>query len=60
MLGVVEGLSNPPVFLPHLADLVADGRLPVGELVRTYPLADIELAAAAMTSGETVKPVLVP
>ena len=60
VLGVVEGQSNPPEFLPRLASLIADGRLPVGELVRTYPLADIEIAAAAMVAGETVKPVLVP
>ncbi|MEU3985411.1 NAD(P)-dependent alcohol dehydrogenase [Streptomyces sp. NPDC026672] len=60
VVGIVEGRSDPPVFLPYLAELVADGRLPVGELVRTFPLSDAERAAAEMTSGRAVKPVLLP
>jgi aryl-alcohol dehydrogenase len=38
--------------------MVADGRLPVGELVTTYDFADIEQAVADMKSGVTIKPVL--
>lgn len=60
IIGVVEGQSNPPEFLPRLAAMVADGRLPVGELVKTYPLRDIERAAEEMRAGLAVKPVLVP
>ncbi|WP_433286639.1 NAD(P)-dependent alcohol dehydrogenase [Pseudonocardia sp. CA-142604] len=60
VVGVVEGRSNPPVFLPRLAVLVATGRLPVEKLVGTFPLDDIEKAAEAMKAGTTIKPVLVP
>ena len=60
VLGVVEGRSNPPVFLPRLAELVATGRLPVEKLVGTFALEDVEKAAEAMKAGTTIKPVLVP
>ncbi|TQM37101.1 NAD(P)-dependent alcohol dehydrogenase [Pseudonocardia cypriaca] len=60
VVGVVEGRSNPPVFLPRLAELVATGRLPVGRLVGTFPLEEVETAAEAMKAGTTIKPVLVP
>ncbi|KXF77247.1 hypothetical protein ATN84_07535 [Paramesorhizobium deserti] len=60
IMGIVEGRSNPQVFLPQLAGLVASGRLPVGELVKTFPLEEIERAAEAMKSGEAIKPVLLP
>jgi aryl-alcohol dehydrogenase len=60
VVGVVEGRSNPPVSLPRLAELVATGRLPVGKLIGTFALEDVEEAAAAMRAGSTIKPVLVP
>jgi aryl-alcohol dehydrogenase len=60
VVGVVEGRSNPPVFLPRLAELVATGRLPVEKLVGTFSLEDVEKAAEAMKAGTTIKPVLVP
>ncbi|MEV7076336.1 NAD(P)-dependent alcohol dehydrogenase [Streptomyces sp. NPDC093990] len=60
IVGVVEGQSNPPEFLPRLATMVADGRLPVRALVKAFPLGDIERAAEEMRSGLAVKPVLVP
>ncbi|GGP00498.1 hypothetical protein GCM10012280_69400 [Wenjunlia tyrosinilytica] len=58
--GVVEGRSNPPTFLPQLAKLVAAGQLPMGKLVATFPLEDIERAAAATNDGSVVKAVLLP
>jgi aryl-alcohol dehydrogenase len=60
IVGIVEGASNPPVFLPRLAELVASGALPVGALVTTFPLADAERAAEAMKTGAAIKPVLLP
>ncbi len=60
VVGIVEGQTNPPEFLPQLASLVASGKLPVGELVKTFPLEEIERAADAMKSGEAIKPVLIP
>jgi aryl-alcohol dehydrogenase len=60
VVGVVEGRSNPAIFLPRLAELVAMGHLPVERLVGTFPLEEVEKAAEAMKAGTTIKPVLVP
>ncbi|UOZ03458.1 NAD(P)-dependent alcohol dehydrogenase [Amycolatopsis sp. WQ 127309] len=60
IVGIVEGMSNPPLFLPRLAGFIASGRFPIAELVKTYPLAEIDQAIADMKSGATVKPVLIP
>ncbi len=58
--GAIEGDSDPQRFVPWLAARVLSGRFPVERLVRTYPLAAIEEAAADMAAGRTVKPVLLP
>ncbi|MFB6892770.1 NAD(P)-dependent alcohol dehydrogenase [Kitasatospora sp. NPDC056327] len=58
IVGVNQGASVPERFLPALVDLFRAGRLPVDRLVRTYPFADVEEAAAAAGAGEAVKPVL--
>lgn len=57
--GVVEGESIPSVMIPALIDLWRQGRFPFDCLIRKYPFADINQAAADMTSGEAIKPVLV-
>lgn len=58
IVGVNQGAAVPSRFLPALAELCRSGRLPVGRLVRTFPFAEVERAAAAARSGEVVKPVL--
>lgn len=60
IIGIVEGASAPPVFLPRLAELMASGALPVDALVTTFPLDDVERAAEAMKTGAAIKPALVP
>ena len=57
--GIIEGDSDPDVFLPELMDHYRAGRLPVDRLVTTYPLAEINQAIAAQHRGECVKAVLV-
>ena len=47
--GITLGDSETQTFIPLLAAMVADGRLPVGELVTTYDFADIEQAVADVT-----------
>ena len=56
---VVEGHSVPGVFIPRLLALWRAGALPLERLVRTFPLAEINEAAASAERGETIKPVLV-
>jgi len=55
---VYEGGSLPQVFVPQLVDLWRRGRFPFDRLVRTYPLADIDVAEADAAAGKAVKPVL--
>lgn len=57
-IGITEGDSVPQVFLPALVELVRQGRMPIGKLIRRYPFDQINEAATAIASGEVVKPVL--
>ena len=56
--GVIEGDSDPDVFIPALIDHWRAGRLPLEKLVRTFPFADINAAIAAQHHGDCVKVVL--
>lgn len=56
--GVIEGDSDPDVFIPQLIDHWRAGRLPLEKLVRTYPFAEINAAVAAQHHGDCIKVVL--
>lgn len=56
--GVIQGWSEPKVFLPYLVDLMMDGKFPAERLMKFYPLAEINRAAEDMITGDTIKPVL--
>ncbi|MBT9290198.1 NAD(P)-dependent alcohol dehydrogenase [Prosthecodimorpha staleyi] len=56
--GVIQGDSNPPVFIPRLIELWRQGRFPFDRLVRFFPFDEIEAAFAAAASGQVVKPIL--
>jgi aryl-alcohol dehydrogenase len=56
--GIIEGDSDPDVFIPELLDLHSAGRLPFERLISTYPFHDINAAIAAQLAGEVVKVVL--
>jgi aryl-alcohol dehydrogenase len=58
LVGINQGASLPRRFLPALVELHRAGRLPVDELVRSYPFERIETAAEDALSGRVVKPVL--
>ncbi|MEV5848524.1 NAD(P)-dependent alcohol dehydrogenase [Streptomyces sp. NPDC051985] len=57
--GIVEGDSDPDVFIPHLLDLHRSGRFPFDKLITTKPFSEINEAVAAQQRGEAVKIVLV-
>lgn len=59
IMGVLQGDSVPPVFIPRLIDLYQRGLLPIDRLITTYPFADINTAAHHCETGQTIKPVLV-
>lgn len=56
--GVVEGDSEPQVFIPELIDHFLAGRFPFDRLIRFYDFADINQAMADSLNGTTIKPVL--
>lgn len=57
--GVVEGDSDPHVFIPQLAQMWRRGDLPLEELVTTFSFDDFGDAWHSATTGGAVKPVLV-
>ncbi|WP_324698886.1 NAD(P)-dependent alcohol dehydrogenase [Novosphingobium sp. RL4] len=58
LMGVIEGASNPQLFIPQLVDLYLQGSFPFDKLVRFYDFLKINQAAADSESGETIKPIL--
>jgi aryl-alcohol dehydrogenase len=56
--GIIEGDSDPDVFIPQLFDLYCNGLLPFDKLIRTYPLSRINEAIADQERGDCVKAVL--
>lgn len=56
--GIIEGDSDPDVFLPELIGHWRAGRLPLEKLVRTFPFDQINAAIAAQHHGDCVKVVL--
>ena len=58
--GIIEGDSDPDVFIPELIDHFRAGRLPFDRMIKTYPLSRINEAIADQHSGICVKPVLIP
>ncbi|MBI3224479.1 MAG: NAD(P)-dependent alcohol dehydrogenase [Mycolicibacterium cosmeticum] len=57
--GVVEGDSDPHVFIPYLADLYVRGELPLDKLITTFPFDDFGRVWTAAKAAEVIKPVLV-
>ncbi len=56
--GVVQGDSVPREFIPRLIDLMLAGKFPLEKMVTFYDLAEINRAAAELTAGIAIKPVL--
>ncbi|GAA2230291.1 NAD(P)-dependent alcohol dehydrogenase [Streptomyces amakusaensis] len=57
---ICEGDAVPGVLIPRLIGLWRAGRFPFDELIRTYPLTDINEAEQDCDAGRVVKPVLIP
>ena len=56
--GIIEGDSDPDVFLPVLIDHWRAGRLPLEKLVEAFPFDQINHAIRAQHDGDCVKVVL--
>ena len=61
LVGSLYGSANPPIDLPRLFSLYLSGRLPIDALLgRTYPLAAVNEAYAALTGGAVGRAIVVP
>jgi aryl-alcohol dehydrogenase len=58
--GILEGGAIPQEVIPRLISLWQEGRFPFDRLIKTFPLADINLAEKASLAGDVIKPVLLP
>ncbi|MFB8206546.1 NAD(P)-dependent alcohol dehydrogenase [Streptomyces sp. NPDC056010] len=57
---ICEGDAVPGLLIPVLTELWRAGRFPFDQLIRTYPLADVNEAERDCEAGRVVKPVLIP
>lgn len=58
LIGIVEGDSDPAVFIPELIDLYRSGRFPFDKLVEFYTLDEINNAIFDSESGAVIKPIV--
>jgi aryl-alcohol dehydrogenase len=56
--GIIEGDSDPDVFIPELIAYWRAGKLPLERLVKTFEFDQINTAIAAQHHGDCVKVVL--
>nr|WP_323746651.1 NAD(P)-dependent alcohol dehydrogenase [Catenulispora pinisilvae] len=57
---ICEGDAVPSLLIPRLTGLWQAGRFPFDQLIRTYPLDEINEAEHDCQTGRVVKPVLIP
>ncbi|MDQ0983091.1 NAD(P)-dependent alcohol dehydrogenase [Streptomyces sp. V2I9] len=57
---ICEGDAVPSLLIPRLAGLWRAGLFPFDQLIRTYPLAEVDEAERDCEAGRVVKPVLIP
>lgn len=60
ILNILEGATDPQVFVPQMIQWWQDGKFPFDKLIETYPMTEINQAEQDSLSGKTIKPVLIP
>ncbi|MCP3397110.1 NAD(P)-dependent alcohol dehydrogenase [Bradyrhizobium sp. CCGB20] len=58
LIGIVEGGSDPTIFIPTLIDLYRSGRFPFDKLVKFYTLDEINIAINDSETGAVIKPIV--
>lgn len=58
IIGIIEGDSQPDLFIPALVELYKQGRFPFDKLVKFYSLDQINQAAEDSEKGVTIKPII--
>ena len=56
--GIVEGDSQPDIFIPQLIELQRQGRFPFEKLIRFYDFTDINQAVEDAERGIALKPIV--
>jgi Zn-dependent alcohol dehydrogenase len=56
---ITEGDADPQTFIPQMIGWYKAGKFPFDRLIRTFPFARINEAAAASEDGSAIKPVLI-
>jgi aryl-alcohol dehydrogenase len=56
--GIVEGDSDPDIFIPQLIELQKQGRFPYDRMLKFYDMKDINQAISDSESGTVVKPIV--
>lgn len=59
LVGVVEGKSNPQLFIGEILDLYKKGNFPFDKFVKKYAFNQLDAAINDMKTGVTIKPVLI-
>ena len=58
LIGIVEGDSNPKLFIPQLISYYKQGRFPFDRLIRVFEFDEINEAFVASHSGKAIKALL--
>lgn len=57
-IGLAEGDSNPPEFIPKLIKLYEEGKFPLNKISKTFHYSKLEDAIHAMHDGSVIKPII--
>lgn len=58
LVGVVEGDSNPKIFIPQLISYYKQGRFPFDKLIKVFEFEQINEAFQVSHSGQAIKALL--
>jgi aryl-alcohol dehydrogenase len=59
VMGIIEGDSDPEIFIPQMIEYHRAGRMPFDRMITTYPLAMINQAIADQHAGKCIKAVFI-
>ncbi|KIW44007.1 uncharacterized protein PV06_05051 [Exophiala oligosperma] len=57
-VGVIEGDSVPPEFIPKLVKMQQEGNFPIDKMCKVYDIGDFDIAIADLKVGKVIKPII--
>ena len=58
LIGAIEGLSYPPVYVPQMIKWYKEGKFPIDKLMKFMPAEEFDQGLKEMHEGGTIKPIL--